>query len=114
LRTVLLVEDSKLLRVKKEHILKKAGYQVVVAVDGIDALNVARDNPRPDPTGYDVAQARRSIGAASLESRRSDLANSRGCGDGPFLKERRKIASDGAAAFVGRTNCSEATSRFFT
>jgi hypothetical protein len=33
MKTVLVVEDSKLLRVEKEHTLKKAGYSVLTAVD---------------------------------------------------------------------------------
>ena len=38
MRTVLLVEDSKLLRADREHILKNAGYLVITAVDGVEAL----------------------------------------------------------------------------
>jgi len=45
--TVLLVEDSKFLRAAREQMLKKAGYLVVTAVDGIKALAVARES-RPD------------------------------------------------------------------
>ena len=47
MRTVLLVEDSKLMRVDREHTLKRAGYHVVTAVDGMEALSVAQTS-HPD------------------------------------------------------------------
>jgi CheY-like chemotaxis protein len=40
---VLLVEDSKFLRMANERALSKAGYQVVSAADGEEALRVAQD-----------------------------------------------------------------------
>jgi DNA-binding response OmpR family regulator len=40
---VLLVEDSKFLRMANEHALCKAGYQVSPAADGEEALRVAND-----------------------------------------------------------------------
>jgi CheY-like chemotaxis protein len=42
--TVLLVEDCKLFRVEKERALKKAGYLVLTATDGMEALTVARES----------------------------------------------------------------------
>jgi CheY-like chemotaxis protein len=39
--TILLVEDSKFLRAATERILTKAGYQVICAGDGDDALELA-------------------------------------------------------------------------
>jgi CheY-like chemotaxis protein len=47
MQTVLVVEDSKLLRTNSERVLKKAGYLVVTASDGMEALTVARES-RPD------------------------------------------------------------------
>ena len=47
MQTVLVVEDSKLLRVEREHTLKKAGYLVLTAVDGVEALSVAHES-HPD------------------------------------------------------------------
>jgi CheY-like chemotaxis protein len=41
---VLLVEDSKFLRVATERALSKAGYEVVCAVDGEEALRMAREH----------------------------------------------------------------------
>ncbi|MFI5096082.1 MAG: PleD family two-component system response regulator [Candidatus Acidiferrales bacterium] len=40
---VLLVDDSKFLRMANEHALSKAGYQVTTAADGEEALRVAND-----------------------------------------------------------------------
>jgi len=44
LETILLVEDSKFLRVATEHILTKAGYRVICAGDGDEALELAGSN----------------------------------------------------------------------
>jgi CheY-like chemotaxis protein len=44
---VLLVEDSKLMRVEKGLTLKKADYHVVTGVDGMEALSVAHES-HPD------------------------------------------------------------------
>jgi DNA-binding response OmpR family regulator len=41
MQTVLLVEDSKLLRIAGERALKNAGYRVIIAGDGEDALRLA-------------------------------------------------------------------------
>lgn len=41
---VLLVEDSKFLRISTERVLTKAGYEVVTAADGDEALRLARQN----------------------------------------------------------------------
>ncbi|MGO9402386.1 MAG: two-component system response regulator [Terriglobales bacterium] len=41
---VLLVEDSKFLRMANEHALSRAGYQVSTAADGEEALQAAKDN----------------------------------------------------------------------
>ena len=41
METILLVEDSKFLRAATERVLTKAGYQVICAGDGDDALELA-------------------------------------------------------------------------
>jgi CheY-like chemotaxis protein len=41
MQTSLLVEDSKFLRIATEHILTKAGYRVICASNGDEALDVA-------------------------------------------------------------------------
>ncbi len=40
---ILLVEDSKFLRLANERVLTKAGYEVSIAVDGEEALRVAAE-----------------------------------------------------------------------
>ena len=46
---ILLVEDSKFLRLATERALVRAGYDVTTAVDGEQALQMAREKlPRPD------------------------------------------------------------------
>jgi CheY-like chemotaxis protein len=42
--TILVVEDSRFLRIADERILVKAGYRVIVAGDGEEALRVAAEN----------------------------------------------------------------------
>ena len=44
---ILLVEDSKLLRLSNEHALRNAGHEVICAEDGEAALNCAREH-KPD------------------------------------------------------------------
>ncbi len=67
--TILLVEDSKLLRVANTRALVKAGYQVIVANDGEAALRVAQeqapdlillDMMLPKITGLDVLRRLKS------------------------------------------------------
>lgn len=47
MKTVLLVEDSKILQMVSQRSLTKAGYQVLLAEDGEQALSIAQSN-RPD------------------------------------------------------------------
>lgn len=42
MRSILLVEDSRFLRRANERVLAKAGYEVVTAADGEEALQLAR------------------------------------------------------------------------
>lgn len=44
MHTLLVVEDSRFLRIANERILVKAGYQVLNAADGEEALRVATEN----------------------------------------------------------------------
>jgi CheY-like chemotaxis protein len=46
-KTILVVDDSRFLRITTERTLVRAGYNVVTACDGEDALRVAADT-RPD------------------------------------------------------------------
>jgi DNA-binding response OmpR family regulator len=64
--TILVIEDSKLLRVGNSRALVKAGYQVISAVDGEEGLRMAQeavpdlillDMMLPKVTGLDVLKA---------------------------------------------------------
>jgi len=53
---ILLVEDSKFLRLATERALARAGYEMSSAVDGDEALLLARQRlPDPHPAGYALA-----------------------------------------------------------
>jgi CheY-like chemotaxis protein len=51
--TVLLVEDSKFLKITGERLLTKAGFIVVTAQDGEEALRIVRESP-PDVVLLDM------------------------------------------------------------
>ncbi len=66
MKPILVVEDSKFLRVAIEHMLLKSGYKVVTAGDGEEALRVAKssapnlillDMMLPKLSGSEVLQA---------------------------------------------------------
>lgn len=68
-KKILIVDDEPNIVMSLEFLLKKAGYEVAVAVDGEDALTqVARVNPdlvlldvmMPKKSGYEVCEALRS------------------------------------------------------
>jgi CheY-like chemotaxis protein len=101
MRTVLLVEDSKLLRVTREHILKKAGYLVLTAVDGVEALILAYEN-HPDLILLDLMLPRLD-GTSVLRTLKADPVTARI----PVVvvtalseKNEKKLIKEGAAAFV--------------
>jgi CheY-like chemotaxis protein len=103
LRTVLLVEDSKLLRVEREHTLRKAGYHVVVAIDGIEALSVARDN-HPDLILLDMMLPKLD-GPSVLRALKADALTAQipvVVVTGLSQKNEERLLHDGAAAFVGK------------
>jgi len=69
-KTILVVEDDKLVRESVERILKKQGYVVETAVDGMDAFNkiftlkprlVITDKVMPKLSGYEFLYALRNI-----------------------------------------------------
>ena len=65
--TVLLVEDSKFQRLVNERMLHKAGYTVLNASDGEEALRMARENiPDIIFAGYVAPQ----VGRARSDARR--------------------------------------------
>ena len=101
MRTVLLVEDSKLLRAHREHILQKAGYLVVTAVDGVEALILAYEK-HPDLILLDLMLPRLD-GTSVLRALKADPITA----PIPIVvvtalseKNEQKLMDEGAAAFV--------------
>jgi CheY-like chemotaxis protein len=101
MRTVLLVEDSKLLRADREHILKKAGYLVITAVDGVEALILAYES-HPDLIVLDLMLPKLD-GAAVLRTLKADPATAKI----PVVvvtalsgKNEEKLMLEGASAFL--------------
>jgi CheY-like chemotaxis protein len=102
--TILLVEDSKMLRVSNARALVRAGYQVTTAADGEEALLLARQNSfelilldmmLPKVSGLDVLRGLKSdartreIPVIVL----SGLAQANG----------EKLVKEGAAAFFEKS-----------
>jgi CheY-like chemotaxis protein len=101
MRTVLLVEDSKLLRAHREHILQKAGYLVVTAVDGVEGLILAYEK-HPDLILLDLMLPRLD-GSSVLRALKADPVTA----PIPVVvvtalseKNEQKLMEAGAAAFV--------------
>jgi CheY-like chemotaxis protein len=101
MRTVLLVEDSKFLRAATEQTLKKAGYLVVTAVDGMEALTVARES-LPDLILLDMMLPKLD-GPSVLRALKADSVTAQI----PVVvvtalsqKNEEKLMQDGAAAFL--------------
>ncbi len=102
---VLLVEDSKFLRVSTERALNKAGYEVVCAGDGEEALRLAReyrpalvllDIMLPKLSGPDVLKALKqdSVTAAIPVMMLTSLSQ----------KNAKALEKDGAAAFFEKSD----------
>ena len=101
MQTVLLVEDSKLLRTNSERILKKAGYLVVTAVDGMEALTVARES-RPDLILLDMMLPKLD-GPSVLQALKADPTTAQipvVVVTGLSQKNEERLLKAGAAAFV--------------
>lgn len=101
MRTVLLVEDSKLVRADRENILKKAGYLVITAVDGVEALILAYES-HPDVILMDLMLPKLD-GASVLRTLKADPVTA----NIPVVvvtalsgKNEEKLMLDGAAAFL--------------
>jgi CheY-like chemotaxis protein len=97
---VLLVEDSKFLRLASAHVLSKAGYEVSTAADGEQALQVANDK-LPDIILLDMMLPKIS-GPDVLKALKSNPATS----EIPVIvltslskKNEEKLISEGAAAY---------------
>ena len=101
MQTVLVIEDSKLLRVQREHTLKKAGFLVVTAIDGIEALTVAREI-HPDLILLDMLLPKLD-GPSVLRALKADPATAQipvVVVTGLSQKNAEKLMHDGAAAFL--------------
>jgi CheY-like chemotaxis protein len=101
MQTVLVVEDSKLLRTNSERILKKAGYLVVTAVDGMEALTVTRES-RPDLILLDMMLPKLD-GPSVLQALKADPTTAQipvVVVTGLSQKNEEKLLKAGAAAFV--------------
>ncbi|HWX55122.1 MAG TPA: response regulator [Verrucomicrobiae bacterium] len=101
MQTVLLVDDSKLLRFATERTLVKAGYRVVCAEDGEDALRrVYLD--RPDLVLLDMMLPKMS-GPDVLQALKADPATARipvVVLTGLSQRNEGKLLKEGAAAFL--------------
>jgi CheY-like chemotaxis protein len=101
MQTVLVVEDSKLLRTNSERILKKAGYLVVTAVDGMEALTVTRES-RPDLILLDMMLPKLD-GPSVLQALKADPTTAQipvVVVTGLSQRNEEKLLKAGAAAFV--------------
>jgi CheY-like chemotaxis protein len=101
MQTVLVVEDSKFLRADREHVLKKAGYLVLTAADGFEALTVARE-ALPDLILLDMMLPKLD-GPSVLRALKADPVTAQI----PVVvvtalsqKNEEKLMHDGAAAFL--------------
>jgi CheY-like chemotaxis protein len=101
---VLLVEDSKFLRVANERALSKAGYQVSTAADGEEALRVASDE-LPDVILLDMMLPKIS-GMEVLKGLKANPATI----DIPVIvlislsqMNEAKLLSEGAAAYLEKS-----------
>jgi CheY-like chemotaxis protein len=101
---VLLVEDSKFLRMANERALSKAGFQVSTAADGEEALQVANDK-LPDIILLDMMLPKIS-GPDVLRALKSNPATT----DIPVIvltslsqKNEEKLLHEGAAAYFEKS-----------
>jgi CheY-like chemotaxis protein len=102
--TILLIDDSKLMRIANQRTLAKAGYQVLTAEDGMEAMQVARDR-HPDVIILDLMLPK--LGGLEVLHRLKDDAQ---LTDIPVLvlsglsqRNEVKLRAEGAAAFLEKT-----------
>jgi CheY-like chemotaxis protein len=104
---ILLVEDSKFLRLATERALANAGYEVYTAADGETALRIAREKAPhvilldlllPKLAGLDVLKA--------LKSDASTTAIPVVVLTGMSQKNEDRLRKDGAVAFLGKSELS--------
>ena len=102
--TVLLVEDSKVQKLMNERILHKAGYTVLNAADGEEALRLARETI-PDVVLLDMLLPKLS-GPEVLQALKQDPATARipviVLSSLPQCNEAR-LAQEGAASYFEKS-----------
>ncbi len=108
MKTLLVIEDSKFLRIANERMLTKEGYNVIGAGDGEEALSMARDNS-PDLIILDMMlpklggpEVLRALKADSLTSQIPVVVLS-----SLSQKNEIKLRADGAASFVNKESLSD-------
>ena len=102
---VLLVEDNKLTRMVTERLLAKAGYRVVSASDGEEALEMARQD-RPDVVLLDMMLPKLS-GPEVLRTLKANVETATVpvvVLTGLSQKNEGRLLEDGAAAFVEKSD----------
>lgn len=99
--TILLVDDSKFLRMATERALARAGYRVITAADGEEALNLARSQ-NPDLILLDMLLPKLS-GPEVLKALKNDPMT-KGIAvvvlSGLSQKNAERLQGDGACAFL--------------
>jgi CheY-like chemotaxis protein len=101
---ILLVEDSKFLRMATERALARAGYTVITAVDGLQALEVAQKD-KPDLILLDMLLPKMP-GPEVLKALKKDPAT-KGIAvvvvTGLSQKNAVRLGQDGACAFLEKS-----------
>jgi|HubBroStandDraft_3_1064219.scaffolds.fasta_scaffold169358_2 CheY-like chemotaxis protein len=100
---VLLIEDSKFLRMATQHALARAGYQVITAGNGEDALRMAREE-QPDVILLDMLLPK-IPGLDVLKALKSDPATAEIVVvvlTGMSEKNAERLRKDGAFAFLSK------------
>jgi CheY-like chemotaxis protein len=100
---ILLVDDSKFLRLATERALAQADYQVSTAIDGEDALKIAREE-KPDVILLDMLLPKMT-GPDVLKALKKDSATA-GIAvvafTGPSQKNAVRLEQDGTCAFLDK------------
>jgi CheY-like chemotaxis protein len=101
---ILLVDDSKFLRLATERALARAGYEVSTATDGDDALKIAREQ-KPDVILLDMLLPKMT-GPDVLKALKKDPATA-GIAVVAFTglsqKNAVRLEQDGACAFLDKS-----------
>ncbi len=108
MKTVLLVEDSKILQMVSQRSLTKAGYQVLLAEDGEKALSIAQSN-RPDIIVLDMMLPKLS-GPQVMSRLQQDPATAHipvVVLTGLSKKNEDKLRKEGAMAFIEKNQSAD-------